>query len=257
MAQNMDERRGAIERMINEEGNVSFVQLKEAFPDVSEMTLRTDLRYLDDQHLIVRVHGGAKSLGFAVGTDGLMASRRTRRVDQKDRIAREAAKLVRPDTTIYLDSGSTTTDLASCLDDMRMIVFTNSISVVSALARLEKARVHVIGGTFNRYSLDMVGGTAMEMVGKLSFDQFFLGVTTYNDNFGFCCGSDDEAAFKRLLVRNSGETIVLMDSSKVGRTSTFSICSLDAVSTVVTDEGISPAFENRCHAEGVNLVKAG
>ena len=53
----MDERRGAIERMINEEGNVSFVQLKEAFPDVSEMTLRTDLRYLDDQHLRTRRTG--------------------------------------------------------------------------------------------------------------------------------------------------------------------------------------------------------
>ena len=88
----MDERRERIVSFINEEGSVTFSQLKQEFSDVSEMTLRTDLKALDEQHLIIRVHGGAKSVGFAVGTDDLLARRASRHSQEKVTIAQKAAK---------------------------------------------------------------------------------------------------------------------------------------------------------------------
>ena len=90
----MDERRKRIVSFINEEGSVTFSQLKQEFSDVSEMTLRTDLKALDEQHLIIRVHGGAESVGFAVGTDDLLARRASRHSQEKVTIAQKAAKLV-------------------------------------------------------------------------------------------------------------------------------------------------------------------
>ena len=54
----MEQRRNAIVELVNREGSLSFVQLKEAFPSVSEMTLRTDLKALDQARRVVRVHGG-------------------------------------------------------------------------------------------------------------------------------------------------------------------------------------------------------
>ena len=96
----MAERRELIVDFINNEGSVTFAQLKRAFPDVSEMTLRTDLKTLDQERQIIRVHGGAKSVGFAVGTDDLLSRRVDRRSSEKMSIAQKAAGLIRAGRTI-------------------------------------------------------------------------------------------------------------------------------------------------------------
>ena len=66
----MEMRRDAIVQLVNEKGSVRFSQIKEAFPNVSEMTLRTDLKALDEEKKILRVHGGARSVQVIIGTDG-------------------------------------------------------------------------------------------------------------------------------------------------------------------------------------------
>ncbi len=250
----MAERRERIVDYINSEGTVTFSQLKQTFPDVSEMTLRTDLKTLDKQCLIIRVHGGAKSVGFAVGTDDLLARRVGRRSVEKTTIAQKAADLISPGRTIFIDSGSTTTALAAVMEDMELLVFTNSLTVASELARLERAKTLVIGGRLNRYSKSTMGARAIESVRSLTFDQVFLGVTGYQRGEGFSCGSDDEAVFKSTLVKRAHKCIVLMDSSKEGRPSTFRVCGLGDVNAVVSDGGLSDDFAGACEEAGVALL---
>ena len=71
----MEQRRNQIVELVNRKGSISFAQLKEAFPSVSEMTLRTDLKALDEARRVVRVHGGVKSVEQVVGTDDLLSRR--------------------------------------------------------------------------------------------------------------------------------------------------------------------------------------
>ena len=71
----MEQRRNTIVDLVNQSGNVSFAQLKKKFPQISEMTLRTDLKVLDEAKRIVRVHGGAKSVDVVVGTDDMLSRR--------------------------------------------------------------------------------------------------------------------------------------------------------------------------------------
>lgn len=250
----MTERRERIVEFVNGEGTVAFAQLKDEFPDVSEMTLRTDLKALDQQRLIIRVHGGAKSVGFAVGTDDLLARRVGRRSTEKTAIAHKAAELIRPGHTIFIDSGSTTTALASVMEDMELLVFTNSLTVASELARLERAKTYVVGGRLNRYSKSTIGARAIESVRSLTFDRVFLGVTGYRCGEGFSCGSDDEAVFKSTLVERAHKCVVLMDSSKEDRPSTFRVCDLPQVSTVVSDGGLSNEFVAACDDARVTLL---
>lgn len=248
------ERREKIVEYINSEGTVTFSQLKQTFPDVSEMTLRTDLKMLDQQRLIIRVHGGAKSVGFAVGTDDLLARRVGRRSAEKNAIAQKATELVRPGHTIFVDSGSTTTSLASAMEDMDLLVFTNSLTVASELSRLDHVKTFVIGGRLNRYSKSTIGARAVEAVRSLTFDRVFLGVTGYQRGEGFSCGSDDEAVFKSKLVERSHKCVVLMDSSKEGRPSTFRVCDLPDVDVVVSDGGLSNDFVAACEDADVTLL---
>ena len=250
----MAERRSSLVEFVNREGSVTFAQIKEMFPDVSEMTLRTDLKALDQQREIIRVHGGAKSVGFAVGTDDLFARRESRRSTEKGEIAKKAATLIAPGHTIFIDSGSTTTAMAAAMEDMNLLVFTNSLTVASELARLERVMTFMVGGRLNRYSMSTTGARAIEEVRSMTFDQLYLGVTGYQRGEGFSCGSDDEAVFKRVLIERSHECTVLMDSSKEGRPSTFKIGDLRDVDTVVSDGELSSDFTFACEEHGVAVL---
>lgn len=92
---NMEQRREKIVSLINREGSVSFTKLKENFHQVSEMTLRRDLEYLDRNKRIIRTHGGARSVEVLIGTDDLYLKRTTRNADEKKIIAEKAVALCR------------------------------------------------------------------------------------------------------------------------------------------------------------------
>ena len=254
MTASMNTRRDQIVELVNSEGTITFSQLKSAFPEVSEMTLRTDLKSLDEARRIVRTHGGARSVEYIVGTDDLLLNRNTRNVAEKGVIARKAKGLIRPDSTVFLDSGSTTTALAKELDDMRALVFTNSLTCAAELARLEQARTIMIGGSLNRYSLSLNGSKSIEDISALSFDLLFLGVTSFQSSTGFACGSDDEAALKRALIAHAEKTVVLMDSSKLGQKSTFKICDLADVDYVVSDGKLTEHFKKYCEEAEVKVL---
>ena len=119
----MEQRRNQIVELVNRKGSISFAQLKEAFPSVSEMTLRTDLKALDEARRVVRVHGGVKSVEQVVGTDDLLSRRAARNAEAKQIIAEKAIALLRPNTTLFLDSGSTATAVARCIPDQPMLIY--------------------------------------------------------------------------------------------------------------------------------------
>ena len=86
----MEIRRNAIVELVNKYGTVSFSQIKEQFSNVSEMTLRTDLKALDEAKEIVRIHGGAKSVQLVIGTDDYLTIRAVRNIQAKQEKSFEA-----------------------------------------------------------------------------------------------------------------------------------------------------------------------
>ena len=102
--------------------------------------------------------------------------------------------------------------------------------------------------------LSLYGGRSVEDVRRLSFDQLFLGVTAFQSSSGFMCGSDEDAVLKRACIERADQTIVLMDSSKVGRRSTFQICDLDAVDVVVSDGELPHEFLRACDNADVKVI---
>ena len=85
----MEQRRSEIVAFVNERESVTFAQLKERFPSVSEMTLRTDLKVLDQNRQLVRIHGGAKSIDQVVGNDDVLKKRFVRNNRSKARDTRK------------------------------------------------------------------------------------------------------------------------------------------------------------------------
>lgn len=250
----MEQRRNAIVDFINEKGNITFAQLEKKFSNVSQMTLRTDLKSLDEAKRIIRIHGGAKSVEVVLGTDDYIGRRAVRNQEEKKSIAEKTIPFIKPNTTIFLDSGSTTTELAKIWPDQPNFIFTSSIPYVMELSKLKHPSVFLLGGELNKYSMSICGVKAIEMVKEVNFDLAILGVTNYFSNVGFSCGVLMESYLKQAVLKQSDEKIVLMDSSKVDKKSAFHICRLEDVNTVVSDSNISKDFQWECERVGVNLL---
>lgn len=250
----MEMRRNAIVELINKNGTVSFAQIKSAFPEVSEMTLRTDLKLLDKSRRIVRIHGGAKSVQVVIGTDDYLNKRSIRNIPEKQRIAQRAVSLLRPDTTVFLDSGSTATMLAHIFPDQSNLIYTTGLSCATELAGLARPSVMLPGGMLNRYSQSVYGFSAIKELERVNFHQAFLGITSYSPDTGFTCGINDEAILKQTVIRQSEQKVVLMDASKVGVRNTYKVCGLEDVDIVVSDGKLPEEFLEECRKTGVIVL---
>ena len=253
----METRRNAIVAWINQRGSVSFAELKEKFPMVSEMTLRTDLRSLDSDGRILRIHGGARSIGALKSTlikDDFINNRSILNVPAKEIIAQKAAALLRPEEAIFIDSGSTATMMAAAIEDGSRLIYTSGLDCATELARLEKARIYLPGGVLNRYSHSVCGICAIREIERINFCQAFIGVTGFSYENGFSCSIDDEARLKKAAINNAREVILLMDSSKLCRHSTYTFCQIADVDIIVSDGHLPEDFLSICHDEGVKVL---
>ena len=217
------------------------------------MTIRTDLKALDEAKRIVRVHGGAKSVEQVIGNDDLLGKRAVRNVEAKQLIAEKAIKLIRPNTTVFIDSGSTTTLMANLFPDVQCVIFTNSLSCGIELSKLTKARVYMVGGLLNRNSLSVVGYSALKEMDPVNYDMAFLGATSYDDQLGFTCESAEDNAIKRMAISKAVQNIILMDASKLGRRGSFTIGQLNEVTDVVMDGNVPDDFRQSCARNNVML----
>lgn len=250
----MQKRRQKITELINREGQVTFARLKSAFPDMSEMTLRTDLRYLDEMGAIIRIHGGAKSIETVAGTDGFLAQRTIRNHDLKIQIAQKAAALIRGQSSVFLDSGSTTTTLSKYVPDGPRQIFTSGLTCAMELAALKDATVQVIGGTLNKYSQSVAGSRSVLEIQSYHFDICFIGVTSYSPEIGFCCEASNDCELKKAAMKQSSYVVALMDSSKFGMVNTNRICPVDEVDIVISDNALTEEQRKHFADHGVPVI---
>lgn len=216
----MEGRRQEIVELVNRQGEVTFAELKEHFPNVSEVTLRKDLRMLDAEQHIIRVFGGAKSISSAFANVDDFYTRFTKHTEEKKLIAQKAIRLLKPYDSLYLAAGSTCSAIAKELPDIPLRVFTDGLEPAISLAKMKKVEVTVLGGEMERETMRMAGPKVMEELQQLRLDWAFSGTIGYNKGYGFGCHSSYYAMLTRLLRRRADKLVIVMDSSKVnvGRT---------------------------------------
>ena len=201
--------------------------------NVSEDTVRRDLRDLAAEGLLQRVHGGALPASPAVAD---FAARSRIGGEAKQQVAALATRLVTSGQTIAIDGGTTARVLASRLPvDLRATVLTHSPTVAVELANHPTVEVVIVGGRLFKHSVVASGAAAHEAISRLSADVFFLGVTGVHPVAGLTTGDVDEAAIKRTWVGRSAETYVLGSGEKIGTASAFQVVPLSAVTAVLTD----------------------
>ncbi|MFD1951470.1 DeoR/GlpR family DNA-binding transcription regulator [Sphingomonas arantia] len=220
---------------------------------VSEDTIRRDLRELAAEGVLQRVHGGALPASPAVAD---FTVRQGAASAAKAALARTAARLIRPGQIIFLDGGTTNVQLARQLpDDLTATVVTHSPSIAVELARHPRVAVELIGGHLFKHSVVAVGAAAAEAISRIRIDAFYLGVTGLHPETGATTGDGEDAAVKRLIARQSAETIVLATREKLGAASPYRILPLAEITTLVTESSLPDALLQPFRSTSIHIIE--
>jgi DeoR/GlpR family transcriptional regulator of sugar metabolism len=219
--------------------------------DLSEDSIRRDLRELAAAGLCQRVYGGALPASPALAD---YAARQQVEPDSKRRVARRAADLVEPGMSVILDGGTTTLALVGALPDtLACTVITHSPTIATALVAHPGIEVLVIGGKLYKHSAVTCGAAAVEAAQAFSADLFFMGVTGVHPRAGLTTGDADEAAMKRALAARAADTWALASIEKMGAASPYLVLPAGGVTGIITDSPRNSPVVTELLNEGVTV----
>ncbi|HGM5489240.1 TPA: DeoR/GlpR family DNA-binding transcription regulator [Serratia fonticola] len=247
------QRKKIILEKLAQDGQVVAKQLSEFF-GLSEDTLRRDLRELDSEGLLQRVHGGALPVSSAIAT---FAERNTLESAAKTAIAKAAAAMIMPGQVVILDGGTTSAELVRQLPrHLQATIVTHSPSVAVGLVEHPNIEVIMIGGRLYKHSIVCVGAAAVEAMSHIRADIYFMGVTGVHPVAGLSTGDLEEAYIKRALAARAAETVVLASAAKLNAASQYAIGELTLAQTIVVEgDTVNALIEPLRHA-GVTVIKA-
>lgn len=250
-----EERHEYITTILNKDGKVKVTKLAHEL-NVTPETIRRDLAELEDEGQCKRIHGGAipyedinKELAFERKLDIFK--------EEKMRIAKVAAARIQNGDHIAIDVGTTTIHIADMINGLEdLTVVTNSLAAAHRFnVALEEKRmtgkVMVLGGFLNPEQFSMAGTITLETLNRIKIDKAFLSCGGVSNSTVFDYDFEESLVSSKML-NQSSQSILLVDSSKIGVTSYFSICSLLEVNEVISD-AICPIEWQDIH--GNNRVK--
>jgi DeoR/GlpR family transcriptional regulator of sugar metabolism len=229
------QRQSIILDLLRREGQVIAKHVAEEF-NLSEDTIRRDLREMAAQGLLKRVHGGALPLspelpGFTARVS--VAS------DEKQALGAYAAGMIRPGQTIFLDGGTTTAEIVRHLPrDFTFTIVTHSPTIAGELEHHPTAEVILIGGRLYKHSMVATGASAIVAISLVRPDIFFLGVTAVHPAHGLSTGDFEEATIKRHITQCSVETYVMLTQEKLDAVSPCHVVSLSAISGLIVPASV-------------------
>lgn len=203
---------------------------------VSDVTVRHDLVALESAGKVRRVRGGAVSLARTM----LMSYPEERinfNVAAKDRIAHAAAEMVEDGDVIIADIGTTAYQFVRHLESKKDItIITGDLSIAHfASFNLPGAEVMLLGGKVRKEHLYLAGAMTLDAMSKLYADKAFLSCDGFHQDRGFTVEHDFSVTIKQAYIANSRQSIMMLDSSKLGRTSFYRFSTMEDFDCVITD----------------------
>ena len=235
------------------EGKVNVLDLCNDL-NVSSVTIRKDLKMLEDKNLLFRTHGGGTSSNPYTIDRPVNEKEKIRSQEKKD-IGTVAANLIEPNDCIIIASGTTVLSLAKSIKPQgNLTVITAALNVATELNHHPEIEVLVLGGILRKSSSSATGAYAEKILNDFSCSKLFLGVDGIDIEFGLTTTHMQEAQLNRKMIDASQKTIVLADSSKFGKKGFGRICGLEDVEQIITDSGISDHLLKTLQSMGIEVT---
>ena len=251
MAVSTQDRRDRILAHVYQAGHVSIKQFAAELA-VSEATVRRDLRSLADSQQVELVYGGA---AMKRASDFSFRAKAVRNVEGKRIVGRLAAGLIADGDQVFIDSGTTTFEMAPLLKGRRgLSVIVNSVRLVAELADAPGLSIIQLAGSYRPDRMDTIGPLAISTLDQLRGYQAFIGADGLSMDFGLTASDIESAYLYRLAIRNARQTILLVDHSKFQTPSLYKIVDWEAIGWVVTDAPPSPEWMEFLAARKIDVI---
>jgi DeoR family transcriptional regulator of aga operon len=246
-------RQSAIRRELEGNGRVSIAGLKDRLA-VSEVTIRADLKHLEQRGVLTRVRGGAVAARYGTLELPLEQAITANRAE-KIAIGARAASMVRDGQTVIIDVGSTTTEMARALspDLSGVNVITNGLNIALILEAFPGISVIVTGGTLRRLQHSLVAPLGTLLLGQLRADVAFLGCNGVHPARGFTNTNIAEAEIKQAMVRSADHVVVLADHDKIGKVASAFVADVPAANLLITDANADEAVLENLRSAGLSV----
>ena len=236
-----------------ESKNVATIkELQALLPEVSLMTIHRDLDVLENQGVLVKFRGGAKSVRHPGDVEFHVRMRENNQ--GKLAMAQKALTLLQPHSSIFLDASTTNLFLAQNLPDINLNIITTGPSIALELCRLHNPVVTLCCGTINRKNLAISGQNTLEMLESINIDSAFIGVSGCSMDAGFTCGMEGDMLVKRLAIRKARTSVLMCGKEKLKCLMPYTFAKMEDVDYIVSDEPMPETFAQAAKEKGVILL---
>ena len=230
------ERLEKIIALLRQEGRVLANDLAARF-NVSEDTIRRDLRDLAGRGLCQRVYGGALVSSPAAGNAEL---RKNNAHARKFALGRVLAKLIRPKQFVFIDAGSTNLAAARLLPiGLGITVVTHDPAIAAALVGRDGIELIIVGGRVDPFVGAAVGGQTLKTIAAMRPELLLLGACALDIEAGVAAFNIDDAEIKRSLVESAGSVALGILNEKLTAAAPFIICSIEMISDLIVEDDAS------------------
>lgn len=253
------QRINAILEYLNDNGKVLISDLVQRF-NVTDMTIRRDFDYLVSQGKIVRTHGGAvlakpSDEQKKLTPEASYLTRVNENASNKQSIAQIALHLIKPRQYVFLDSGTTTLNIAKSIPlDASCCFITNGVNVAAELLSRPYPNLIIVGGEIALNTWSTRGSLAEDQISNFHADITFLGCNAISPDGNVMIGNVTEASFKHKVMSVSNEIYLLADSSKFDNYSLMSYASVKDFAGIITDNNLPQNIRTRITELGGNLI---
>lgn len=250
---NIAKRHKFILEQLKIDGYVKVQELSEKL-DVSEVTIRKDLKHLESKKMLYRNHGSASSLSSII-TDKHIDEKDKIKKEEKIRIAKYANTLLEPNDKIIIASGTTLLTFADEINlDGPITVITSSVKISLALCYKPDIDVIQLGGVMRKNSVSVIGHYAENVLTSLSCNKLFLGVDGIDLDYGLTTSDINETYINQQMIDVSQKVIVLTDSSKFGKRGFCKICDFNRIHHIITDTNAPSHVVDLIREKGIEVT---
>lgn len=229
------ERREKIYDYILQNGNVTVLELSKKL-DVSEVTIRKDLSFLENQELIDRTFGGAMVKSPIIKEQSYLEKEKCM-INEKYLIGKKASEFVKPNSTIILDAGTTVMEMAKCIKNIHDLkVITSDLKIALFLSNFSNIEVTLLGGKVSMKSKECIGIETCNTAEKYNVDSCFLGCDALDINRGFMTTNVEKMHLKRIFMNISEKSFLLASSDKYGKKSMVKVSDFGKLTGIIIDK---------------------
>jgi len=253
MALNIIDRHKQILKKLKADGFVTVNDLSEEF-NVSLVTIRKDLKLLEEKKLLFRSHGKAIPVNPYI-TENPVQIKEKINATEKNKIAMAAVQTLEPHDSIIIASGTSVIEFARQIKPLEgLTVLSASLSTALILAKNKDIEVMQLGGVVRPSSASVIGPIGEKMLAEFTFTKLFLGVDGIDLEYGLTTTNLMEASLNKAMIKAAQKIIVLADASKFNKKGFGRICELNEVDQIITDSNIDAKTKSRLIELGVELT---